>query len=87
VVPDPWAPESHRHGRKTSFTIHRDGHEPELVHFETDRDSYALEAELVADALPATEAPWPAMTWADTLGNMKLLDAWHAALPVASKTS
>jgi predicted dehydrogenase len=80
VVPDPWAPESHRHGRKTSFGVHRDGHEPQLVQFETDRDSYALEAELVADALPAPEAPWPAMTWADTLGNMKLLDRWRAAL-------
>ena len=84
VVPDPWAPESHRHGRKTSFGVHRDGHEPELVAFETDRDTYALEAELVADALPATEAPWPAMTWGDTLGNMKLLDTWRAALPAAS---
>src|SRR5262249_31882959 len=47
VVPDPWAPESHRHGTKTSFTIHRDGREPELVAFDTERDSYALEAEFV----------------------------------------
>jgi predicted dehydrogenase len=87
LLPDPWAPESHRHGRKTSFTIHRDGREPEVVAFDTELDSYALEAELVADALPATEAPWPAMTLADTLGNMKLLDAWRAALPAASKRS
>ena len=84
VVPDPWAPESHRHGRKTSFTIHRDGREPEVVAFDTERDSYALQAELVAEALPANEAPWPAMTWDDTLGNMKLLDLWAAALPAAS---
>lgn len=79
AIPDPWAPESHRHGRKTSFTIHRDGREPEVVAFETELDSYALEAELVADTLPAREAPWPAMTLDDTLGNMKLLDAWQAA--------
>ncbi|HVR03290.1 MAG TPA: Gfo/Idh/MocA family oxidoreductase [Polyangia bacterium] len=79
-MPDPWAPESRRHGHKTGFTIHRDGHAPELVAFETKLDSYALEAELVADALPALEAPWPAMTPADTLGNMKLLDAWQAAV-------
>jgi predicted dehydrogenase len=84
VVPDPWAPESHRHGTRTGFTIHREGREPENVVFDTERDSYALEAELVADALPATEAPWPAMTWDDTLGNMQLLDAWAAALPAAS---
>jgi predicted dehydrogenase len=79
TIPDPWAPESTRHGRKTSFTIHRDGREPELVAFETELDSYALEAEFVADALPALEAPWPAMTLADSLGNMRLLDAWQAA--------
>ena len=80
VIPDPWAPESHRHGRKTSFTIHRDGREPEVVAFETELDSYALEAELVADTLPALEAAWPAMTLDDTLGNMRLLDAWQAAV-------
>jgi predicted dehydrogenase len=79
AIPDPWAPESHRHGRKTSFTIHRDGREPEVVAFETEVDSYALEAELVADTLPAREATWPAMTLEDTLGNMKLLDAWQGA--------
>lgn len=88
VVPDPWSPESQRHGRKTGFTIHRDGREPELVAFETELDSYALEAELVADTLPALEAAWPAMSLADTLGNMKLLDAWQAAArPPAAATS
>jgi predicted dehydrogenase len=87
VIPDPWAPESQRHGRKTSFTIHRDGREPELVAFETELDSYALEAELVADTLPALEAEWPAMTLDDTLGNMKLLDAWQAAARPPAVTS
>jgi predicted dehydrogenase len=84
VLPDPWAPESHRHGRKTSFTIQRDGREPELVAFETELDSYALEAELVADTLPALEATWPAMTLDDTLGNMRLLDLWQEAARVTS---
>jgi predicted dehydrogenase len=87
AIPDPWAPEGHRHGRKTSFTIHRDGRAPEIVAFDTPLDSYALEAELVADMLPATEATWPAMTPADTLGNMALLDAWQAAARRASVPS
>jgi predicted dehydrogenase len=87
AIPDPWAPESQRHGRKTSFTIHRDGREPELVAFETELDSYALEAELVADMLPAREATWPAMTLDDTLGNMRLLDAWQAAVRPPAITS
>jgi predicted dehydrogenase len=84
AIPDPWAPESHRHGRKTSFTIHRDGREPELVAFDTELDSYAIEAELVADTLPAREAIWPAMTLDDSLGNMRLLDAWQAAARATS---
>jgi hypothetical protein len=86
VIPDPWAPESHRHGTKTSFTIHRDGRAPEVVPFETELDSYALEAELVTDTLPDVEARWPAMTLADTLGNMRFLDAWRAALKAAHVT-
>jgi hypothetical protein len=42
--------------------------------------TYALEAELVADTLPAAEVSWPAMTWADTLGNMRVMEAWRAQL-------
>ena len=47
----------------------------------TELATYAIEAELVAATLPAPEAAWPAMTWLDTLGNMRALDAWKAALP------
>ena len=44
----------------------------------TDHPTYALEAALVADTVPGLEAPWPAMGWDDTLGNMRVLDAWQA---------
>ncbi len=46
----------------------------------TDKPTYAIEAELVADTLPETEARFPAMTHDDTLGNLRVLDAWQAAL-------
>ncbi len=36
---------------------------------------YALEAEAVAAAIPAFESPF--VSWNDTLGNMKTLDAWR----------
>ncbi|MBE2205309.1 MAG: aldo/keto reductase [Chthoniobacterales bacterium] len=39
---------------------------------------YAMEADAVARALPAHESP--AMTWDDTLGNMRGLDAWREAV-------
>jgi predicted dehydrogenase len=80
VVADPWAPGSQRMGRESSFTIFRDGRDPEVVPVGAALATYGLEAELVADSLPATEAAWPAVGWDDTLGNMRLLDAWSAAL-------
>jgi beta-glucosidase len=41
---------------------------------------YALEADMVASYVDERQAP--AMTWNDTLGNMKTLDRWRAALGV-----
>ena len=85
VLPDPWIPGSERQAPGTGFTIFRDGAAPEPVTVRTEKATYAIEAELVADTLPAQEARWPAMTWADSLGNMRVLDAWRAALTKADK--
>jgi predicted dehydrogenase len=79
-LPNPWIPRGQRQGLETSYVVHRDGRAPETVIVRTDQPTYAIEAELVADTLPATEAPWPAMSWAETLGTMRVLDAWQAAL-------
>jgi predicted dehydrogenase len=80
VIADPWIPGSERHGLETGYTIVRDGEKPERITVRTTKGTYAIEAELVADTLPAKEAAWPAMGWADSLGNMRALDAWRAAL-------
>lgn len=80
VMPDPWIPGGDRQGLASSMTIHPYAGEPETVTLRTARPVYALEAELFADTLPALEAPWPAMSWADTLGNLRVMDAWRAAL-------
>ncbi|HKQ69788.1 MAG TPA: hypothetical protein VJT73_10640, partial [Polyangiaceae bacterium] len=80
VMPNPWLPSGDRHGLESSFTLHRDGMAPEGRKVRTEKATYAIEAELVANLLPATEAPWPAMSWADTLGNMRVLDDWRAAI-------
>jgi predicted dehydrogenase len=82
-LPDPWIPGGDRHGTASEFTIVRDGREPERVTVRTSLATYAIEAELVLDSLPALEAPWPAMSRADTLGNMRVLDGWQAALRAA----
>jgi len=76
VLSNPWIPEGNRRSRQTGFVIHRDGREPQAVSVKTDRSSYCIEAEVVADSLPGLEPRWPAMTWEDTLGNMRVLDTW-----------
>jgi predicted dehydrogenase len=86
LLPDPWIPGGNRHALETGFTILRDGQAPESVVIRADKATYAIEAELVADTLPGVEAAWPAMSWADTLGNMRVLDAWRAALRTAENT-
>jgi predicted dehydrogenase len=80
VISDPWIPSSARHGLETGYTIWQDEKKTETVVIRTTKATYAIEAELVADTLPAKEAAWPAMNWADSLGNMRVLDAWRAAL-------
>jgi predicted dehydrogenase len=80
-IDDPWIPGGDRQSRQTGFTLHLDGKAPEVVPVTTEIATYAIEAELVARTLPAVEGPWPAMSWADTLGNMRVLDAWQAAIP------
>lgn len=41
---------------------------------------YAIEADAVADHLADREVAWPGMRWDDSLGNMRTLDAWRAAV-------
>jgi predicted dehydrogenase len=79
-LPNPWIPSGNRHALETGFTVYRDGRDPETVTIRTDKPTYAIEAEHVAHALPATEPQWPAMSWADTLGNLRVMDAWSASL-------
>jgi predicted dehydrogenase len=80
VLPNPWIPSSSRHALETGFTVYRDGREPETITIRTDTPTYAIEAENVARTLPAIEPEWPAMSWADTLGNLRVMDAWNASL-------
>ena len=80
VLPNPWIPSGRRQDLETEFTIHRDDRAPETVIIRADKPTYAIEAEYVANTLPAIEPEWPAMSWADTLGNLRVMDAWNASL-------
>ena len=80
-VPTPWAPA--RDGGPSRVYLHRSGKdEPEEIVFHTPENRpaylYTLEADHVAAHLSQGEAP--AMSWADSLGNMRLLDRWRGAV-------
>ncbi len=78
LLPSPWLP---RPGDDLSILVKKD-QEPTIQRMAVDNtcDQYALEADTVAAYLDQRQAP--AMTWNDTLGNMKALDRWRAALGV-----
>lgn len=50
------------------------------VKVETEEGLYALEADRVAAHLADKQAPSPAMSWEDSLGNMRTLDKWREAI-------
>jgi predicted dehydrogenase len=78
-LPDPWLPDGQRQGLASSFTIHGEG-APETVVVRAEQPVYALQAELVANAAPALQPPFPAMSWRDSEGNMRVLDHWRSAV-------
>ena len=90
-VPNPWLPSSLcRSAREalpldTAFPpskllLHKRGSEPEEIIVEVDRDLFSYEADMVGNHIADRQAP--AASWADSLGNMQLLDKWLAELGV-----
>jgi len=76
-VPDPWVPG--RAAGHSRLTVHRAGSpDPREITVETTQGLYALEVDTVARYLEQRQAP--AMTWDDTLGNMRTLDRWRASI-------
>lgn len=80
VLPSLWLPEGGRQSLESGFVIHRAGQAPEEVRARTRLPTYGIEAERVCETLPRLEADPPAMSWADSLGNMMVLDLWRAKL-------
>jgi len=68
-------------GGTSRLLIHRKGMEKtETVEISTPEWLYSIEADTVAGHIGSGQAPPPAMTWQDTLGNMQTLDRWRAAV-------
>ncbi|WP_344296560.1 Gfo/Idh/MocA family oxidoreductase, partial [Streptomyces synnematoformans] len=73
-VPDPWFCGD---GEPTGLMLHRVGEEPREIRIPP-AHLYAAEADTVAAHLADRQAPQ--MSWADTLGNLAVQDAWRAAI-------
>ncbi|MEM9020739.1 MAG: Gfo/Idh/MocA family oxidoreductase [Planctomycetota bacterium] len=83
-LPDPWVPGSDRHGLTTHFELRPHDGPVQQIEVTTDQATYAIEAELVANAIQSgkQQADWPAMSWQDSLGNMQVLDEWRKQLGI-----
>ncbi len=88
TIPNPWLPSTPcRSAREAlplntpipSSEIHltRKG-ETEVIVIDVDRDLFTYEADTVADHITGRQAP--AMSWADSKGNIRLLDEWRAQI-------
>ncbi len=76
-VPWPWSPA--RDSGSTRVFLHRpDRQAPQEIVIESKEWLYAIEADTVAANIERRQAP--AMTWDDTLGNMKTLDRWRESI-------
>ena len=72
-VPDPWVP--NREAGSSKIIVNGE----EIV-IEAPKGIYTYEADTVATHIAKRQAPSPAMTWDDTLGNMRTLDTWRLGI-------
>jgi predicted dehydrogenase/aryl-alcohol dehydrogenase-like predicted oxidoreductase len=83
-LPNPWV--ANRGGPDTAkIIVHRNGEkEPTEFTCAAHVTSFTLEVDAMADAIAAGKKQGisPAMSWGDSLGNIKLLDAWRQQIKV-----
>lgn len=79
-VPEPWLPA--RDGGSSTILLKLNSGETQEIVVQSPHALYALEADTVAASIAAhqVQAAPPAMSWNDTLGNMKTLDRWRASI-------
>ncbi len=80
-VPDPFV--ARREGAMPAkIIVNRKGEAPREIALDSPVTSFALEADVCGRAIRAKrqQADAPAMSWADTLGNIRAQDAWRAAI-------
>jgi predicted dehydrogenase/aryl-alcohol dehydrogenase-like predicted oxidoreductase len=81
VLPNPYV--ANREGAMPGrIVVNRKGEPPREIAIESTVTSFSHEADVCGRAIRAgrREAEAPAMSWADTIGNIRTQDAWRAAI-------
>jgi predicted dehydrogenase/diketogulonate reductase-like aldo/keto reductase len=79
LLPNPYV--AAREGAATGkIVVCRRGAAPEEIAIDSAVTSFAHEADVVGRAIRAGRTEAAAMSWADTLGNLRAQDAWRAAI-------
>ncbi|MHB1001076.1 MAG: aldo/keto reductase [Armatimonadota bacterium] len=81
VVPSPWIPG--RDGISTTIILNKSGEASQEIVIDPPADLYTIEVDTVAAAVSKGEVSASAMSWEDTLGNMRTLDAWRDEIGLA----
>jgi predicted dehydrogenase/aryl-alcohol dehydrogenase-like predicted oxidoreductase len=87
-VPSPWFCGGGREGGTWEIEILRSGGESEIISEHEPRGLFTIEADRVAEEIGAGRRECAVMSWADSLGNARTLDAWRReiGLTFASET-
>lgn len=82
-VPSPWFCGGGREGGTWEIQILRSGQEAEVVRVDEPRGLFTIEADRMAAEIAAGRRECAALTWADSLGNARTLDAWRREIGLA----
>jgi len=78
-VPAPWVVSIN--GGISKIIVHKDGEkEQREIDITADQGLFAIEADTACRFIPHRQAKPPAMSWEDSLGNMRTLDLWREAI-------
>jgi predicted dehydrogenase/aryl-alcohol dehydrogenase-like predicted oxidoreductase len=78
LVTCPWFPSIY--GGSSDIVINASGKPTEIVTIKTDEYLYGIEADTAAANIKNRQAPSPAMSWGDSLGNAQTLDRWRQSI-------
>jgi predicted dehydrogenase len=78
-VPSPWHADRFN-ASAAKIRVYREGSKPQELNLHSRQSLYSLEVDAVGAALKKGSLESPFMTWNDSLGNAKVLDAWMRAV-------